>query len=156
MKPCMTVYMYMNMEIFGGQNFCQAYLCIAVLCWWNKLSPICECGNGRYILCAIINREDKDTIPHQMNEKRWRNLVKIFSWWKFSRVWYRQVGLLNNLVWVNVLRFFLKFHASTGSGALCFGDSNILANSLTARCIWVLRLGCLVVLVGGLSNFIEP
>ena len=54
----------------------------------------------------------------------------------------------------------LKFHAITGSGALCFGDLIIPANSLTASWVWVLGLvvgpGCFAVFVGGLSNPIEP
>ena len=50
----------------------------------------------------------------------------------------------------------LKFHVITGSGALCFGDLIIPANSLTASWVWVLRPGCFAVLVGGLSNPIEP
>ena len=51
---------------------------------------------------------------------------------------------------------FLKFHAITGSGALCFGDLIIPANSFTASWVWVFRPGCFTVLVGGLSNPIEP
>ena len=47
-------------------------------------------------------------------------------------------------------------HAITGSGALCFGDLIIPANSLTASSVWVFGPGCFAVLVGGLKNPIEP
>ena len=50
----------------------------------------------------------------------------------------------------------LNFHVITGSGALCFGDLIIPANSLTASLVWVFGPGCFAVLVGRLSNPIEP
>ena len=61
-------------------------------------------------------------------------------------------GLGTRLLWLYMHPThpkLLNFHVITGSGALCFGDLIIPANSLTASSVWVFGPGCFAVLVGG-------
>ena len=71
--------------------------------------------------------------------------------------WITCLGLVVLLYWwvcsCTFGTYFLKFHAITGSGALCFGDLIIPANSFTASWVWVFRPGCFAVLVGVQLHF---